>query len=165
MAKDEHGVAHHGPPILTEREYQTCNAMLKWIETARNSGGFGYGPDWLPTSVDIIKSRLFWRIRSGKEPLEYPPPRAYSCPWYEVVEDGKPHSLWEGVYISKDLALHEGKPIAIIAQCGYAIDRMNDKLPLSEPEVVGYGPWRFKVWKQDDDWFIQCINPPTSTSA
>jgi hypothetical protein len=91
--------AHHGPPILTDRDLHILDAMVKWIATARA----GYkNPEWLPSEVDIRKSRLFWRLRSGKEPLPAPPPKAYSCPWYEVVEEERAHWAYNDVHVHDD---------------------------------------------------------------
>lgn len=39
------------------------------------------------------KSALFARLLDGKKPLLYPPPCAYSYPWYSVVEDNGPWDL------------------------------------------------------------------------
>lgn len=72
---------------IEDDELILCQQMVRWIETARKYRE----PDWLPIYPDMMKSALFERIRSGLEPLEYPPPVGYSCPWYAVVEDRGPH--------------------------------------------------------------------------
>lgn len=140
--EEENGIAHHGAPILTRRDYGHCVAMVKWIETARASGLVGYGPEWLPTGVDIEKSRLFWRLRSGKAPLPHAPPTCYSCPWYEVVEELTPHWTHECWVGGKEMLLH--KLHAFIGQCPYEVEKINHSD--GSPEIVTFGPWRFKVW-------------------
>ena len=130
--------AHHGAPILTRRDLFICQSLITWVQTVRASGGLGYGPDWLPNRVDIAKSRLFWRIRSGKEPLPEPPPRAFSCPWYELVEEPeRPHWVSE---------LWTDGEICSIAQCRYDVEKWSDD---RQPEIVKFGSYRFKVWEGD----------------
>lgn len=132
--EEERSLAHHGPPVFTERDLRVSKAMVRWISTARGSKPTYYTKDWLPSDVDMIKSRLFWRLRSGKKPLPEAPPTAYSCPWYEVVEEDKPHGAYE-------MTVHEGK--AHIAQCAYEIEEMNG----NEPSIVKFNCYRFKVWR------------------
>jgi hypothetical protein len=81
---------------VTQDDILTVQRIVLWIKTAR-AAGYG-GPEWLPSPSDVSKSALYERIRSGKLPLEYPPPRALSCPWYAVVEDPGPHYVGSGNY-------------------------------------------------------------------
>jgi hypothetical protein len=149
----DHGVAHHGPPILTPRDEQICLAMAEWIHIARAAKDrMGYGPDWVPSGADICKSRLFWRLRSGKKALKHPPPTAYSCPWYELIDEAeRPH--W-----TMELWTQDG--IAYVAQCGYKVEQANTD---GRPMIVSYGPYRFGVSKGPKDgkdgWWIQLLNP------
>jgi len=133
--------AHHGPPILTDRDMHILQAMTNWIQIVREQYGKKYNnnsyKDWLPSEVDLRKSRLFWRLRSGKEALPAPPPTCWSCPWYEVVEEERAHWLHDDVYPDKF-----DKQFISIAQCRYVVyERENDF-----PSVVGFGPYRFKLW-------------------
>lgn len=92
--------------------------LLLWIKTARaanaNRGatlGGMYGKDWFPCSTDFIKSALFERIRSGKDPLPEPPPLGYSCPWYAIVEETSPHPVYEASFGNPWKSLNiEGTP-------------------------------------------------------
>lgn len=161
--QEDYGVAHHGPPILTRRDVGYCLAMVRWIHTARSSGSFRYGPDWLPTAVDIEKSRLFWRLRAGKQPLPHRPPTCYSCPWYEVVEELTPHWTHECWTAGKELGFD--RPHALIGQCPYAIEKINHDE--GSVEIVSFGPWRFKLWagkhprnEKVDGFYIQRIEEP-----
>lgn len=164
MSDTESSGAHHGPPFLTKADVNLCLAVSLWIETVRKANpgdSLSYGPDWLPTHPDILKSRLFWRIRSGKQPLPHPPPTCFSCPWYEVVEEVGPHSSFDGGVHRWDPAEPE---YLVIAQDRYTIlERDADDVP----KLVGYGPWKFRVWRapaenkarhntdRPDDWYIQ----------
>lgn len=39
------------------------------------------------------KSALFYRLLHNKAPLIYPPPCAYSYPWYSIIEENRTHEL------------------------------------------------------------------------
>jgi hypothetical protein len=135
--------SHHGTgeSILSKRDLFIAQCVTQWTVIARTFGGFGYGSAWLPTGADFTKSRLFWRLRAGKEPLPHPPPTCYSCPWYEVVEEVSPHWTHDCVVMGPDELIKERT--AYIGQCGYGIEKETDGVP----EIVTFGPWRFKVWK------------------
>ncbi len=42
-------------------------------------------------SVGHPKSRLFARLLDSKAALPFPPPKSFSYPWYEVIEEPGPH--------------------------------------------------------------------------
>jgi len=129
--------------LLTPKDIEFAKNVILWIKTANEAGYDLYGKrPWYPNSIDIEKSRLFWRIRTGKKPLDYPPPRAYSCPWYEVVEDLEPH------YGQEFFKWEDGKESKVVLnQCVYdLIDEEDDGSC-----ILGFGPWRFKVWKMKQD--------------
>lgn len=136
--------AHHGDPTLYERDTKLLADFIKWVQTVRQWREKDR-PDWLPSYSDILKSRLFWRIRSGKEPLPNPPPCSYSCPWYEVVEDGVPHDVWphSTVYFSGESPFEPGEKRVSINQDIYKI------IGKEEPGkwLVEHGTYRFRVWE------------------
>lgn len=162
----EEAGAHHGDPTLFERDVKLLQACMLWIHTARGCGRLGYGPNWLPGHVDFLKSRLFWRIRSGKAPLPSAPPTSYSCPWYEVVEDGVPHSTgpanWTHFYPvgSEFFGKTLERGLASINQCLYDIIDERDGA-----YVVGYGPWRFRVYSGTYDQTYLDANQKAATRA
>ena len=55
--------------------------VARWLEV-------GY-PDKGPTPADAWHSALLQRLLDGKDPLPVPPPRAYSYPWYALIENGR----------------------------------------------------------------------------
>jgi hypothetical protein len=143
MDLDDRAGSHHGDPDLLNRDIRLLAAYTKWVTTARRAG---YAANWLPGEVDWLKSRLFWRIRSGKEPLESPPPTCYSCPWYEVIEmPAEEHSTFEAVRIYED----EGKRVVRIAQCSYDVIKEGMMDGIENAAIVGFGPYRFKTWNAD----------------
>jgi len=130
--------AHHGVPIITARDLFMCESLIAWVRTARAANSAIYGPNWLPSRVDIAKSRLFWRIRSGKKPLPAPPPTAYSCPWYELVDEPE-RAHWAYEMWTDGKACH-------IAQCRYDVEKWTGD---RKPEIIKFGSYRFKVWEGD----------------
>jgi hypothetical protein len=142
---DQIGVGHHGPPVLTERDVYIAEALVQWIQIAQKK----YGPTWFPNYVDIQKSRLFWRLRSGKELLEEPPPTAFSCPWYELVEEpDRPHWAYDG-------HLHEGQ--IYLAQCRYDLLEYDIE---TKVHVVAFGSYVFRCWQGPSPhgpfgWYVQ----------
>ena len=141
---DDLAGAHHGTPDLTNRDITLLHHFRVWIDTVRavkpKYEGH-YGPQWLPGPIDILKSRLFWRIRSGKKPLDFPPPTCYSCPWYEVVEiSDYAHSIGEENRETSGNRL-------VVAQDCYDILEKHDNY-----WIVSFGPYKFKAWNADVKW-------------
>jgi hypothetical protein len=149
--------SHHGHPDLFERDIQLLQHYQKWLETAKATGLSHY-QNWTPSYVDMLKSRLFWRIRSGKDPLPEAPPTAYSCPWYELIEVPGPHDIWEEIRV---YGPNQGFPkkFCSVAQCSYQV--IEDHAPAgqcipcggSNPEpcasvylTLKYNCYLFKAW-------------------
>jgi len=108
--------AHHGVPTMTNADVKLVECAALWIKTARESSP--NHKNWYPTHVDILKSRLFWRIRSGKPPLPYAPPTAFSCPWYELIDEpDRAHWAYDG----HEINYGEGPVRMSIAQDVYNI--------------------------------------------
>jgi len=84
---------------LSKDDLKLSSILLKYIRTVRETNlrthSLLYNEMWLPSEVDIIKSALFERLRSGLEPLSEPPPLGYSCPWYALIEDAGPHYIFD----------------------------------------------------------------------
>lgn len=139
---------------ITREQVEFGQQVVLWIKTARGTGSFGYGTDWLPSIADFTKSALFERIRSGKKPLDNPPPRGMACPWYAVVEDAGPHYLFEvhtkcAAVLSKP---DDGEPI-IALQNAYVITSKRGESDFivrdgHHRKDTGY---RFRMWL-DADW-------------
>lgn len=158
-ALGKHSGSHHGAPDLFERDIKLLQDYQLWIKTAnkaaqktlkRNGYESSYLKDrWFPSVADMLKSRLFWRIRSGKQPLPAAPPAAYSCAWYELIEVPGPHDCWpEEIHTYKPDGTGTGKmktnrPLASINQCMYdLIEEYPDGSMLLEYSDY----YRFKAW-------------------
>lgn len=133
---------HHDGTVIEGTHVTLMRAYHLWVETVRrvNRSPYpGYGQDWEPSDVDIVKSRLFWRIRSGYAPLPWAPPCAYSCPWYELVEDLGNHAAFDCWRHSDDDPHFPGT--WVIAQTPYQhIETLPDNR-----HVVGFGEYRFEL--------------------
>ena len=90
----------------------------------------------------MLKSRLFWRIRSGKKPLALPPPTAYSCPWYELLEVPGPHDVWE------EIRIHDinGKRVASVAQCLYDVEHIDEDAKFKTVYHLKFNTYTFMAW-------------------
>ena len=136
-------------PVTAEERVLFQQVML-WIKTARAAGEkYGlttYTKDWLPTDPDFDKSALLERIRSGLPPMDEPPPVAYSCPWYALVEDAGPHYIFD---VSTDSGFLKEDEI-LAAQNRFKIyERIGDKGYLVG-DIRGTS-YRFRLW-YDPDW-------------
>lgn len=135
-----------------ERETQTAVLMAEWINVARRER---YAYDWLPGDVDLVKSSLFSRLRSGKPALASPPPTAGSYPWYKLIDQPERAHWASELYVHKT----EGE-IAYIAQCPYIIHTYSDKdemLPFS----VSFGKYFFRtIFGPMERWSVEGGKPP-----
>lgn len=138
---------------LTEEQATLCEQMTKWMTVAKQWGGDRY-KDWVPTSADIHKSALFERIRSGKEPLKYPPPLGFSCPWYALVEDRGPHFvgsdvLFKSVHFVRDSmgpnSIWKDVDRDLVFVCQHMYRVVDDDKGIIRDEAHPT-PYRFKLW-------------------
>lgn len=144
--------SHHGDPQLFERDVKLLRDYQLWIKTAneasaklfaKNGYQNTYGKEWVPSEADIAKSRLFWRIRSGKPPLPEAPPTAYSCSWYELIEVPGPHSTFEEIRVYRDDHWLGSKgPMASVAQSLYSVLEEHDDGSV----ILQYNCYKFKAW-------------------
>lgn len=81
------------PSWETPKEVENLFKVLE----IRLENGYDFPRDLNHLKISIRKSALFHRLMEGKEPLPIPPPRAYSYPWYNLIEDGYgyPFEVWE----------------------------------------------------------------------
>lgn len=70
--------------------------LFKVLEI-RQINGYDFPNDLNYLMISIRKSALFQRLMEGKEPLPIPPPRAFSYPWYSLIDDGYgyPFEVWK----------------------------------------------------------------------
>lgn len=157
---------------LTDYELDLCLNMAKWLDIRK-----AWSPQegWLPTSADIIKSALFERLRSGRQPLNFPPPTGLSCPWYAVLEDRGPHFVGDGggfgpnfYYVKANdwecLDSHEKATNVSILQSIYKILEKNENYMVVQPENQPNSPYRFKLWYESEHENTG-INKPLETSS
>lgn len=89
-------------PELDQHLAQIALDTAEWLKTLWNVGYMGAGSfpaqprTAFPTVEveDVLKSALFARIRQGKRPLPFPPPKQHGLPWHELVESkDKTHTV------------------------------------------------------------------------
>lgn len=73
----------------------TLQALFKWIDV-REKVGHGYPRSASGLQCDLDHSALFQRLLADEPILPEPPPRAYSSPWYSLLDKGEahPHEVW-----------------------------------------------------------------------
>jgi len=95
---DPAGAQHELDPQLAQIALDTA----EWLKTLWDVGYMGAGRfPAQPRSAfpaveveDVLKSALFARIRQGKRPLPFPPPKHHGLPWHELVESrGEAHTV------------------------------------------------------------------------
>ncbi len=170
---------------ITDDEMTLCQQMVRWLEIRKK-----WQPEepWLPTEADISKSALFERLRSGGEPLEFPPPIGLACPWYAVVEDPRPHYIgtgrndiyinckWDDPIFGPEGSWLKAGEVQLIQHTYRIVERR------TETEVIvadGWRetPYRFRLWLDPDHdpkfhhkpgirggWFIQNVEFAGSVS-
>ena len=134
---------------ITQDEARLCEQMTRWLETRKR-----WSPEepWLPSNADLHKSALFERLRSGREPLEYPPPVGLACPWYALVEDPGPHSVGETknhfmgpwFYDLERTWPTEGQVVCL--QHAYLIDEQFGETEFLLRDAKHETPYRFRLW-------------------
>lgn len=138
-----------------------AQGVVRWIVAARAAGypsGLASNPGWFPASSDYIKSALWERIRSGKEPLAEPPPRGMACPWYALVEDPGPHYVNEVMELADDHWLRDlgdggrdERPLITALQNIYEIvERVNEKDFVVRDAAHQPTSYRFRLWYDPD---------------
>lgn len=135
---------------LNQREQKLVKAMALWIETARAAKPpWYYSEGWYPRDPDFEKSRLFWRIRTGRMPLPDPPPCAFSCPWYEVVEEDQPHRCTE-VSLNSTWEDHHHKRAWLAVRVNQETYKLVKKISDTEA-LVQFGRHKYRVWQEGPD--------------
>lgn len=105
---------------------EILDAVVKWVETCEENGR-----DINP--INTRKSALLRRLLSGKPALEVPPPKAFSYPRYEMVEEKECqiHDIWEReddhIYYQDKKIPIQGGTILVIDQCPHYIWEDEDK--------------------------------------
>jgi hypothetical protein len=72
------------------------NILFRWLRI-RSENGFDMPSSCQHFEITCHKSALLNRMLEGKEPLEIPPPKSMSYPWYDLIENGisYPTEVWE----------------------------------------------------------------------
>jgi|SRR5271157_5601692 len=143
---------HHGEPYLFQRDINIIKQTILWMAIARyenkNKPHSSYGDDWYPSNADISKSRLFWRIRAGQKILTNAPPTAMSCPWYEVIEDIRPHWVYDMNIMTEVFGVKQDPPLVSIS--GTSFFKLLETIDENH-HVVEFKPWTFDLWNAPNE--------------
>lgn len=124
--------------------------LFKVLEI-RQQNGYDFPRDLNHLIVSIRKSALFHRLIEGKELLPVPPPRAYSYPWYSLIEDGYGHPL----EVWKDEHNMFGFPAVGIDQ---SIWKLEEELGDKDYIVrYFYGKANNEMGESETKWHVYCI--------
>lgn len=106
--------------------------------------------DW-PSLVDVVRSDLFRRIRSGLPVLDYQPPRAQSELWYDLVLQRGPHRADDGVDTDRQKVDPESG-VVLRRQWYRVVEVLGEQRFLLAVDD-GRSPHRFVLWRDDHpDW-------------
>lgn len=146
---DEDLIKAWTPPAIgqtdsLELREKIARAVVLWLFVAAEQGrGFPDSPNIL--RIDMDHSCLLQRLLSGTPPLPKPPPKHFSSPWYELIDDGfaSPLEVWE-IKAKKDRGLieHFGDALFI------------DKEPWSIVERRGPNDWLVKHSRDENVWRV-----------
>lgn len=139
---------------ITPEELELCKQFMLYVQTARNTGYAFVRPDGWPAEVDIIKSALFERIRSGKQPLDEPPPIGFACPWYAVVEDPGPHfvgTMGDDVRVAPTIFGNKMPNVIIMLQSHWEIVEQLGFQSYIVRDGYHSTSYRFDLW-YDSNW-------------
>ena len=72
----------------TEEEQRVFKCISRWL-TIADRAGREMPADPGQFCINMQKSALLRRLLDGTEPFPLPPPKAYSYPWYSLLEKGE----------------------------------------------------------------------------
>jgi hypothetical protein len=84
----------------------TANHILQWLEIREKSGK--HFPDSYGTfKCNIDHSSLLRRIAAGRKIFESPPPRSFSYPWYELMDNGEAYPYEVNVVSNDSIVINQ----------------------------------------------------------
>jgi len=138
----------HVPPPLhmvdtIENRYRILDCILVWLMICEQNGR-KFPEDLTRLRIEMGHSALLRRLMAGKNPLPEPPPKSFSYPWYELIENGfaNPVDVWE-TKGTRDAATY-GDDWLFINQSRWPIVRRPKKDEWIVKNIRAPGLWR--VW-------------------
>lgn len=100
---------------MTDEQRRTVLAVAEWLRVRAEARGDKAGR-LLAASLEVNAdhSALLERLLEGRQPLPEPPPRAYSYPWYSLIEDGQGYAM--EVWRRDDIDAIVGMPSVVVEQ-------------------------------------------------
>lgn len=132
--------------------YKDVDLFLKWL-AIREENGIPLPTELMSLTIDAHKSALLRRMLSGKQPFPIPPPKAFSYPWYDLIEKGwaEPFEVYEPTGWAKGIT---GYPALVIDQSPWlVINKISD-----EEWIVTYMYGHFeKQERAPGQWHVYCV--------
>ena len=122
-------------------------AAVTWVDTARKNGYGGKG--WVPTDADIWHSSLLVRLLEGKELLPEPPPKAYSYPWYDLIENGAAYFIPEQLSEWFETDNYPDQLVICASPGWHIMKRLDPGYVLAH--VRAPGAWELRPLREDED--------------
>lgn len=127
----------------------SINTLLKWLKI-REENGISFPTELIQFEIDIRKSALLTRMLGGKDPLPEPPPKAFSYPWYSLIEQGE-GDPFEVVEVDPFEVVEVGKDLTRILIDQHIWDVIK-KISDTEYQITyngEQGKFRWKLWRPD----------------
>jgi ADP-ribosylglycohydrolase len=137
--------------------------FLRWLEIREREQGRDRGSAWslrVDALHSALHSALLQRLLDGDEPLPKPPPRAFSYPWYELLERGcaDAFEVWS----------RPGSTEVVINQYPWKLVR--ERAPNDWEVTYGDGSTLWRCYCAGDDafgkkWRLERIDSPPETNT
>ena len=138
---------------ISDEQRKACRAVVRWLQI-RGKWNEDYNAEWLfSLDVDMDHSALLGRLLDGKKLLAFPPPRAYSYPWYQLAEKG--HCLDLRIHFH---ALNDKNYVGIEQTLWEILERIDERT-----YIVKYreGCPRYRLFHEDlsdpESWSLRII--------
>lgn len=143
--------------LTSEQVSFAKNCMIEWIQIAHKEGYFDFlervnGKEGMSILYnEIWHSALLERLLHGKDALPQPPPRAFSYPWYFLLEHGSDTVTDIGFWKDGTVAINQGSYLIEekISDNEYILRYGND---------IGKRDRKFRLTKGEQAWQLTLIN-------
>jgi len=126
---------------MNKEQAKVLSAITEWMKIAEQEG-YTIPSDYLGFNIHATKSALLKRLLSGKKPFKFPPPRAYSYPWYSLLEEGK-YAGFMGCYN------HDDK-LNLSQYLWHIVEKLNDGTYLLSYNLKEGSVWSFRILSVDE---------------
>lgn len=132
----------------------SMECILKWLEI-KEKAGLPFPGNAAELAIDADHSVLLQRLLEGRKVYDQPPPRSFSYPWYELMDEGTA-TPYE-VHVMDTCAIINQSMWSIVAKVG------TDDYVISYNDVDNYRLYNKTVNHPDKDpvWIVSKMIPNT----